>query len=119
MCRRNMLLQLVAGPVYTEWFVAATCYCNLSPSVYRPYNPIWYGRRAGAKARDYSLLVKAIRHSVNITLVNTNLNIHLTNDGSFFSFNGMRTQENAAVGGCFNRPVAECLDSAVHRLRRL
>ena len=31
MCRRNMLLQLVAGPVHTEWSVAATFCCNLSP----------------------------------------------------------------------------------------
>ena len=36
MCRRNMLLQLVAGPVHTEWSVAVTCCCNLSRSVYRP-----------------------------------------------------------------------------------
>ena len=36
MCRRNMLLQLVAGPVHTEWSVAATFCCNLSPSAYRP-----------------------------------------------------------------------------------
>ena len=36
MCRRNMLLQLVAGPVHTEWSVAAICCCNLSPIVYRP-----------------------------------------------------------------------------------
>ena len=35
-CRREMLLQLVAEPVHTEWSVAATCCCNLSPSVYRP-----------------------------------------------------------------------------------
>ena len=34
----------------------------------------------------------------------------------FFSFNGMPTQENAAAGGCFNKPVAECLDSAVHQV---
>ena len=25
-------------------------------------------------------------------------------------------QENAAAGGCFNKPVAECLDSAVHQV---
>ena len=35
-CRCNKLLQLVAGPVHTELSVAATCCCNLSPSVYRP-----------------------------------------------------------------------------------
>ena len=35
-CRRNLLLQLVAGPVHMEWSFAATRCCNLSPSVYRP-----------------------------------------------------------------------------------
>ena len=35
-CRRNLLLQLVPGPVHMEWSVAATRCCNLSPSVYRP-----------------------------------------------------------------------------------
>ena len=35
-CRRDMLLQLVARPLHMEWSVAATCCCNLSPSVYRP-----------------------------------------------------------------------------------
>ena len=35
-CRRNVLLQLVAGPVHLDWSVAATCCCNFSPSVYRP-----------------------------------------------------------------------------------
>ena len=28
----------------------------------------------------------------------------------------MPVQENVAAGGCFNRPVAECLDSAVHQV---
>ena len=35
-CRLTVLLQLVAQPVHMEWSVAATCCCNLSPSVYRP-----------------------------------------------------------------------------------
>ena len=34
MCRRNVLLQLVARPVHTEWSVASTCCCNLSPDLY-------------------------------------------------------------------------------------
>ena len=33
-CRRNVLLQLVARPVHTEWSVASTCCCNLSPDLY-------------------------------------------------------------------------------------
>ena len=33
-CRRDVLLQLVARPVHTEWYVAATCCCNLSPDLY-------------------------------------------------------------------------------------
>ena len=36
MCCRNMLLQLVEGPVHTEWSVATSCCCNLSGSVYCP-----------------------------------------------------------------------------------
>ena len=28
MCRRNVLLQLVARPVHTDWYVAATCCYN-------------------------------------------------------------------------------------------
>ena len=36
-CRLTVLLQLVAGPVHMEQSVAATCCCNLSPSVYRPW----------------------------------------------------------------------------------
>ena len=36
MCCHNMLLQLVARLVRTEWSVAMTRCCNLSPSVYRP-----------------------------------------------------------------------------------
>ena len=35
-CHLTLLLQLVAWPVHMEWSVAATCCCNLSPSVYRP-----------------------------------------------------------------------------------
>ena len=35
-CRLTVLLQLVARSVHMEWSVAATCCCNLSPSVYRP-----------------------------------------------------------------------------------
>ena len=35
-CRRNVLLQPVDEPVHMEWSLAATCCCNLSPSVYRP-----------------------------------------------------------------------------------
>ena len=35
MCRRNVLLQLVARLVHTEWSVAETCCCNLPPSVFR------------------------------------------------------------------------------------
>ena len=34
MCRRNVLLQLVARPVHTEWSVASTCCFNLSPDLY-------------------------------------------------------------------------------------
>ena len=33
-CRRDVLLQLVARPVHTEWYVATTCCCNLSPDLY-------------------------------------------------------------------------------------
>ena len=33
-CRRNVLLQLVARPVHTEWYVVSTCCCNLSPDLY-------------------------------------------------------------------------------------
>ena len=40
MCRRNVLLQLVAEPEYTEWSVTATCCCNVSPSVYRPFKSL-------------------------------------------------------------------------------
>ena len=48
------------------------------------------GCRAGGKARDHSLLVKAKRYSVNITLENTNLNVRLTPMMEvFFSINGM------------------------------
>ena len=36
MCRRNVLLQLVVGPVHMEWSVATSCCFNLSGSVYRP-----------------------------------------------------------------------------------
>ena len=32
----NLLLQLIAQPVHTEWFVAAMCYSDMSPSVFRP-----------------------------------------------------------------------------------
>ena len=32
----NLLLQLVARPVHTEWSVAVNCCCNLLPSVYWP-----------------------------------------------------------------------------------
>ena len=44
--RHNLLLQLVAQPVHKEWPVAATCCCNLSPSVLRsikvfPFKTIW------------------------------------------------------------------------------
>ena len=35
LCRRNMLLQLVARSVHIEWCVAATCCRNLSPRVKR------------------------------------------------------------------------------------
>ena len=35
----QLLLQLVAWPVHTEWSVAATCCSNLSASVYRPLCP--------------------------------------------------------------------------------
>ena len=35
-CSCYMLLQLVSGPVHTEWSVVATCCYILSPSVYRP-----------------------------------------------------------------------------------
>ena len=35
MCRRNVLLQLVARLLHTEWSVAETCCCNLSPGVFR------------------------------------------------------------------------------------
>ena len=35
-CRLTLLLQLVALPVHMEWYVAGTCCCILSPSVYRP-----------------------------------------------------------------------------------
>ena len=40
-CRRTVLLQLVARPVHMEWSVAATCCCNLSPSVYRPLKRLY------------------------------------------------------------------------------
>ena len=42
-CRLTLLLQLVARPVHMEWSVAATCCCNLSPSVhvYRPTAVFW------------------------------------------------------------------------------
>ena len=33
-CRCNVLLQLVARPVHTEWYVVSTCCCNLSPDLY-------------------------------------------------------------------------------------
>ena len=37
MCRRNMLLQLVAGPVRTEWSVAVTGCCNFHLACTRLY----------------------------------------------------------------------------------
>ena len=42
-CRLTLLLQLVARPVHMEWSVAATCCCNLSPSVhvYGPTAAFW------------------------------------------------------------------------------
>ena len=39
--RLTVLLQLVARSVNMEWSVAATCRCNLSPSVYRPLNRLY------------------------------------------------------------------------------
>ena len=47
MCRRDMLLLLVAGPVHTEWSVVATCCCNLSPSVHRPLKLVRNERESG------------------------------------------------------------------------
>ena len=49
-CRRNVFLQLVDGPLHMEWSVAATCCCNLSPSVYR---------RLWAKRGERSILHEA------------------------------------------------------------
>ena len=49
-CRRNVLLQPVDEPVHMEWSVAATCCCNLSPSVYR---------RLWAKRGERSILHEA------------------------------------------------------------
>ena len=47
MCRRDMLLQLVAGPVHTEWSVVATCCCNLSSGVHRPLKLVRNEREVG------------------------------------------------------------------------
>ena len=35
-----MLLQLVARPVHKEWSVTVICFCNLSPSVFLPYETV-------------------------------------------------------------------------------
>ena len=78
-CRRNVLLQLVVdGPLHMEWSVAATCCCNLSPSLYRPSGLRYCQTPKTVKTWKISGMI--IRYlPITIKFRNTQANVKTTN----------------------------------------